>query len=604
MNSFSGMGAVFEAATGDCGFRVWAPNAKTVRVHAKFLNNWAIAQQVSLSSEGNGFWSGILHKVPAGDPLDTQYQYVIDDSDYRLDPYARDVESDNDDQMNGLIVDTARPWQWHPFSTPRMADLRVYQLSVSSFSGRNDGINVKFCDNNGWIATCDQIICKLPHIKKLGFNAIAFLPLQEYPRAANQAHMGYAPEAWFAPESDFGWPDNVRNLVNEAHLQGLAVIFDVVYNHASIDHNFFWNFDECKVDGGIYFEKGGESNFGHMPAHWKYEVRQMFLDNARMWLDYYRGDGLRFDAADLIQWESLQHIIYNLRLNPFWRDKIFIAEWSGDKRKQWRDVVDGIGFNAVWEMASPWAFREAVKRGAFGGDSIDAILPVIQQDCVSPSKVVQYMDGCHDTCRDEKSGKEGDHRYPVEYFGGRDNPCARAQARMGWALTACARGIPMLFMGTEGHMPGYWWPSLDANPVDSEHRPDWSRMGDGTGEPMQRLVAAANWMRATHGALRGDDLEVTHADRNNGVLAFRRWNYDGDVVLTVVNFSNQEWLDCEYAVRTGVSGWWEEIFNSQAPIFGGYENSGTGPGARGCDGGGYLHIRLPSWSVVSFRQVG
>jgi 1,4-alpha-glucan branching enzyme len=598
MKSFSGMGAVFERATGECGFRVWAPNANRVKVHADFLG-WG-AKQVPLTSEGNGNWSGIIKNVPANG----QYQFVLDDVDYRVDPYARDVDSDKNDNMNGLVVDTEAPWQWHPFATPRMNDIVVYQLHVGSFAGRNDGIATQFYDNNGWVATCNQIIPKLPYIKRMGFNAIALLPLGEYPRPANQAHMGYAPTNWFAPESDYGWPNYVRNLVNEAHLNGLAVIFDVVYNHASTDQNYYWNFDACKEDGGIYFEHGGESNFGHKPAHWKWEVKQMFLDNARMWLDYYRCDGLRFDAADLIQWESLQHIIYNLRCNPYWRDKIFIAEWSGDKRNEWQAAIDDIGFNAVWEMASPWAFREAIKRGAFGGDAIDAILPILQQDCVHPSKVVQYMDGCHDTCRDEQSGGEKDHRYPVEYFGGRDNACARAQARMGWALTACARGIPMLFMGTEGHIPGYWWPTLDQNPVDSEHRLDWWRVGDPTGGPMQHLVAGANWMRHNHGALRGDSLEVTHADRNNGVLAFRRWNYDGDVVLTVVNFSNHEWLDCGYAVRTGVGGTWEEIFNSQAPSYGGYENSGSGPGARGCDGGGYLHIRLPSWSVVCFRQVG
>jgi 1,4-alpha-glucan branching enzyme len=597
MNSFDGMGAVYDRATGDCGFRVWAPNATSVKVHADFLG-WRVDRQVPLRRENSDTWSGIVKNVPVGG----QYQFVIDDVDYRVDPYARDVDSDAQDLMNGLIVDTGRPWRWHPFATPRLSDLILYQLHVGSFAGRNDGVAAQFYDGNGCVATCDQIISKLPYIQRMGFTGIALLPLGEYPRPSNQAHMGYAPTNLFAPESDYGWPDNVRNLVNEAHLHGLAVIFDVVYNHMSVDQNYYWNFDACKVDGGIYFERGGESAFGHKPAHWKREVKQLYLDNARMWLDDYRGDGLRFDAADLVQWESLQHVIFNLRQNPYWLDKILIAEWSGDKRGEWQSVLDGIGFDAVWEMNSAWAFRAAVRAGAFGGDPISAILPVLQQGEVNPSRVVQSMGGTHDTCRDESSGTEREHRYPVEWFGGRDSPAAQAQARMAWALTVCARGVPMLFMGTEGHLPGYWWPTLDTNPVDPEHRVDWWRMGDPIGAPMQRLVGDANSIRRAHGALRSDTLEVTHSDRGNGVLAFRRWDLTGDVVLTVVNFSSREWPD--YAVRTGVGGAWEEIFNSQAPTYGGHENSGCGPGARGSDGGGWVHIALPRWSVVCLKQVG
>lgn len=57
-------------------------------------------------------------------------------------------------------------------------------------------------------------------------------------------------------------------------------------------------------------------------------------------------------------------------------------------------------------------------------------------------------------------------------------------------------------------------------------------------------------------------------------------------------------------VRTGVGGAWEEIFNSQAPTCGGHENSGSGPGARGTDGGSWMHMWQPCWSVLCFRQVG
>jgi 1,4-alpha-glucan branching enzyme len=99
-------------------------------------------------------------------------------------------------------------------------------------------------------------------------------------------------------------------------------------------------------------------------------------------------------------------------------------------------------------------------------------------------------------------------------------------------------------------------------------------------------------------------MEVTHRDQHNNVFAWRRWTDQGDVVLTVANFSEREWPGFDYGVRTGVGGGWQEIFNSQAPDFGGYPDSGNGPGARWSDGGGWVPVRLPKWSVLAFRQIG
>jgi 1,4-alpha-glucan branching enzyme len=596
MASFEGMGAVLDVANGRCGFRVWAPHASAAWVTGDFCA-WNVGQH-PLSAEGGGYWATVVPGVRAG----ALYKFVFrhgQDEPWRVDAYARDVDSDAQGNMNGLVVDGTA--SWNAFGTPRYDDLILYQLHVGSFVGCNDGIPTQPCDGQGWVATCDQVICKLRYIRDMGFNALALLPLGEFPRPANQAHMGYAPTNWFAPESDYGWPRNVRSLVNEAHRLGLAVIFDVVYNHASVDRNYYWNYDGYDLDGGIYFEGGGDSSFGRIPAHWKSEVRQFFLDNARMWLEDYRGDGLRFDAAHLVQKESLQHILYGLRLNPYWRDKFMIAEWTGDDRARWKGVLDEIGFDALWGMAGPYGFREAVRRGAFGGDAVETMLSVMELAPYSHHwNIVRYYLGSHDQIRDGKSGAEGDHRYPVEKLGGRGSWIARAQCRMGWALTVAVPGVPMMFMGCEGHLPGYWWPTLDANPVHRDHRFDWSKVGDEIGAPMQRLVEDANRMRRDHPALRSHSLDVTHPDHVNNLLAFRRWNDGGDVVLVVANFSGRDWP--EYAVRTGTGGSWQEIFNSQAPCYGGYEDSGNGPGVRWCDGAGYLHVRIPSWSVLAFRK--
>jgi 1,4-alpha-glucan branching enzyme len=88
--------------------------------------------------------------------------------------------------------------------------------------------------------------------------------------------------------------------------------------------------------------------------------------------------------------------------------------------------------------------------------------------------------------------------------------CLQAAPRVGW---------------------GYWHDGADRN---GDHRFDWSIAGDPPGMQMRRLVAAANAVRWDNLALRTDSLDVTHDDRNNGVLAFVR-ETDGNTVLVVVN---------------------------------------------------------------------
>lgn len=77
---------------------------------------------------------------------------------------------------------------------------------------------------------------------------------------------------------------------------------------------------------------------------------------------------------------------------------------------------------------------------------------------------------------------------------------------------------PMLFMGTEGHLDGYW------NPDDAhgEHRLDWARIGDDLGAPMQRLVTDANNLRWAHPALRSPAGNVVQTDRVSEVVGFKR----------------------------------------------------------------------------------
>ncbi len=384
------------------------------------------------------------------------------------------------------------------------------------------------------------------------------------------------------------------------------MIFDVVYHHASTSHNHYWQYDGNTSDeGGIYFEdpfhyEPARDEDGRSFAHWKSEVQNFLLDHARMMLNEYRGDGLRFDMAHTLTWECTQHIIAGLRENPYWRDKYFIAEWTSEQQDRWGKVIRELGFNAVWGMSDPFAFIRAVN----GENSIDNLKSFIGWMGFDRSwNFVRYLLGSHDRIADSQSGKQPENRYFVELCGGRDNWYARAKARLGWALNVAMPGTPMLFMGSECHHWGYWWPNPDGNSATSEHRFDWAIAGDPIGISMRNLVKDVNWLRWHNLALRSDTLQFIHEDRENTVLAFKRWQEGGNIVVVVVNLSDRQWQEYDYGIDLGGEvGWWSEIFNSQSPQYGGWNDSGNYGHNLQVQADGKIYINLPKWSVLMFRK--
>jgi hypothetical protein len=209
---------------------------------------------------------------------------------------------------------------------------------------------------------------------------------------------------------------------------------------------------------------------------------------------------------------------------------------------------------------------------------------------------VTYTMGSHDQCGNLDNGR-GDKRHFVERFGGRGNRYARAKARMAWAIGVASKGTPMLFMGSECHLDGYWHDGPDLN---GDHRFDWSIAGDPIGMSMRRLVQAANQTRWNHLALRNGGLEVTHRDPS-GVIAFKRWNNNGDVVLVVVNASDTSHTGTSYGVATGQAGRWQQILCSQDAWFGGWDGAGNAFYDAWTQADGRIYINVPQWSVVMFR---
>jgi 1,4-alpha-glucan branching enzyme len=372
------------------------------------------------------------------------------------------------------------------------------------------------------------------------------------------------------------------------------------------DHRI-WSSDPSS-GGGIYFSTI-DTGFGRRPDHDNSEVQRFFRDNAALWFDEYHVDGLRFDSAVNFSQGGLTAIVQPLLAR--YPDKLIYAEDSDPGY-----IFGTIGFRACWDMGSADGFARLV-----GNRDLGALQSIIGRfGYPTAASAIKYLLGSHDQIFNQweldKNGRtwtwdkpphDGlrENRYFVEKIGGpltgRNNWFALAQARMGWSLNVAIPCTPMLFMGSECHHYGYWNP--DKDPF-SDHRFDWSIAGDPVGVPMRNLVRDVNAVRWNNAALRSDaGPEISHIDPDNGVLAFRRWNTAGNVLLTVVNLSDNQWSDPVYGVAAGSPGnAWSEIFNSQAPQYGGWNDSGNHLADLRVAEDGKMYIRLPKWSVLMFAN--
>jgi 1,4-alpha-glucan branching enzyme len=412
---------------------------------------------------------------------------------YRADARALQVESPSS-QARSYIVPPF-PSDRPAFNTPPFDELLIYQLHVGSFSGHNDGTNVR--DNT---ATFLDLISKLDYIRNLGFNAIQLLPINTEQGSACGAGELYGPSDLYAIANVYATDPSKAvaefiQLIDAAHSKGLAIILDVIYAHAGNRENRYWRYDgnyaghtievngqQQRVEGGIYFVNGHHTPWGEGFALWQPEVREFILDNARLFLRDYRIDGLRFDAAQAIQQDALEYIVQELRRE--FPDKYLIAEYdtSGDATviSGDTDPYSTFGFSSTWDLPSPWQ-TYAFLRG--DEKAVDELLTRVGDlNRPDPWRSVSYMTGAHDQVFGGM-GRPG--IYIAERFGGRTNPFARAKARLAWALNAILPETPMIFMGTEGHLDGHWDPAV----TDTDRRIDWAKWATISELPCSALSA-------------------------------------------------------------------------------------------------------------------
>ena len=545
----AGMGAVLTSE--GTAFRVWAPNAQGVAVVGDF-NDWN-AEEHPLASEDNGFWYTFVEKVQAG----AEYKFSITspsgEAKLKNDPYARMLTNS---AGNSIVTDLSYDWEDDAFETPYWNDLVIYEMHVGTFHVKEGADTGDF----------SSVIDKLPYLQELGINTIELMPITEFP---GDVSWGYNPAHPFAVEESYGGLVGLKDLVKAAHQAGIAVILDVVYNHFGPSDIDLWQFDGWSENdgGGIYFYNDwrSETPWGNTrPDYGRAEVRQYLRDNALMWLEEFRVDGLRLDGtmfmrnanglggdtgADIPEvWSFFQEL--NQEINERHPRKLIIAEDLMDEQQITRSPEEGgAGFDSQWWGGFVHPVRALVIQEDDQQRSMDTLVQVLQFPAEDAFKRVVYTES-HDEVANGKA-RVNEEIWPGES----DGYFAIKRSFLGAALVFTAPGIPMMFQGQE--LAEDKWFS-DGDPLD------WSLAETHAGvlEMYRDIIYLRRHLSGTTQGLRGGNINVYHANHASKVLAYQRWEHGGpqDTTVVVINFTNQPREG--YSIGLPQPGNWQLRFNS------------------------------------------
>ncbi len=196
------------------------------------------------------------------------------------------------DEQGTLVPDPASRAQDGDIDGPSLViDPQRYQWRHNEWQGRPWHETVLYELHIGTLGGFDGVREKLAYLAELGVTAIELMPVSEFPGGRNWGYDGVLP---YAVEASYGSPDAMKALIDEAHAHGLMVFLDVVYNHFGPDGNYLATYADT------FFRDDLQTPWGPSIDFRGPQVRRYFIDNALMWLQEYRLDGLRFDAVHAI----------------------------------------------------------------------------------------------------------------------------------------------------------------------------------------------------------------------------------------------------------------------------------------------------------------
>lgn len=233
-------------------------------------------------------------------PGERAFQYFVysnaDGGTYLGDPYSEKVlEKDVDNNFPAkafgqyVSVVNTQPaiynWTVTDFKMGHSESLVIYELLLRDFTSTHNLEGAK---------------AKLPYLKGMGVNAIELMPVQEFDGADS---WGYNPSYFFALDNSYGNQKQYKEFIDACHKEGIAVIFDVVYNHGTNNMPFakmYWDCYNNKVSkSSPYFNVDAPHPYSVFNDfnHDSEQVRKYIKRNLQFLLKEYKIDGFRFDLT-------------------------------------------------------------------------------------------------------------------------------------------------------------------------------------------------------------------------------------------------------------------------------------------------------------------
>eukprot|EP01117_Protostelium_nocturnum_P005840 TRINITY_DN2107_c0_g1_i1.p1 TRINITY_DN2107_c0_g1~~TRINITY_DN2107_c0_g1_i1.p1 ORF type:complete len:706 (+),score=290.42 TRINITY_DN2107_c0_g1_i1:246-2363(+) len=577
--------------------REWAPGAKQMFLFGEFngWNRWSHEAKRDQYGVHSLFLPDVNGKPAIQHKTKVKLNMVTQDGRHieRIPAWIKVVWQENKNPFYDAVYwNPPQKYEWKHKRPQSPKDIRIYECHV--------GMSSKDPKCSTYIEFKDTVI---PEIIDAGYNAIQIMGIMEH---AYYASFGYQVTSFFAASSRFGTPEELKELVDEAHRQGLVVLLDLVHSHASrnVDDglNQYDGTDHC------YFHEGKKGEHplwdSKLFNYSSYEVLRFLLSNAKWWLDEYHFDGFRFDAITsmIYQHHGVAHsfvdgykeyfdptqtdedaivyltlvneMVHSLSKDPF--GVITIAEDVSGFATIAKPVESGgVGFNYRLHMAVPDKWIKLLKNTKDEDWGM--------QDLCWELKNRRWMEPTIAYAESHDQALVGDktiafwlmdkEMYTSMSTLGEYNPIvARGIAlhKMIRLITSALAGEGYLnFMGNEfGHPEWIDFPREGNNDSFDHARRRWDLKHD----QLLRYHHLFNFDKAMNAAedkykwLPAPQAYITVQDDGDKIIAFERAG-----LLFVFNFhSTKSFTD--YSIGVSKAGKWKIVLSTDDKEFGGFEN--------------------------------
>lgn len=287
---------------------LFAPQKKNIYLLGDF-NDWKVDTAYYMNRDvttQDSLWWITIPNLQTG--IEYSFQYLIDGTLRIYDPYTDKILDPSDDQnIPASVYPDLKPypkdktsnvvsvfqtgqskynWSVANFTRPAKEKLVIYEMLVRDFVSTH---------------SYKTLIDTLGYFKELGVNAIELMPISEF---EGNNSWGYNSMTYFAPDKYYGTKDDLKKFIDACHQNGIAVIQDIVLNHAynsnSMAQMYWDNVNNRPAANNPWFNV--KSNFANPDAQWGNDFNhesastQYFIDRVlQYWLTEFKIDGFRFD---------------------------------------------------------------------------------------------------------------------------------------------------------------------------------------------------------------------------------------------------------------------------------------------------------------------